>query len=449
MPIPLRHALLSVAFAVLGPFARCQEMPVAERPATERPATERPATELPVTELPVTELHGRLEEHAGLRVLRLWGTPAERGYAHGRLLGLDITAMLRLEFAARFGRKPALLQQVRGLLPRLIEYPEPVQHELDALWRGIVDSGADLQMAEFDRALDQKDLLLANALDVFGLLACSSFTVFGEQVAGGGVLTGRNFDWPLTGEHMIQRVLLVVQTLEDGQAIASVSWPGYVGTVTGVSKDGMFVCLHVGSATVSMTPEPGSWPAAIAARRILERGATGGAESVFADALRAVQYTSPPVGYLTHVVLPAIPEKGPPLTVFEADTEACEPGTRADGPFVLTNHFRTRTGGRGASRDSLDREKRLTAGIAGCMATDDRVVDIAEAWSMLESVQRGGGHAFATLHSLLFRHEPWLFELRLAEHEESGIVAAPVSSRRYVLRREQVFAPGDTGATGR
>jgi hypothetical protein len=28
-------------------------------------------------------LHGALERHDGLRVLRLWGTPTERGYAHG------------------------------------------------------------------------------------------------------------------------------------------------------------------------------------------------------------------------------------------------------------------------------------------------------------------------------------------------------------------------------
>ena len=36
----------------------------------------------------------RLAEVNGLRVLRLWGEPAQRGYAHGYLLAADIVALL-------------------------------------------------------------------------------------------------------------------------------------------------------------------------------------------------------------------------------------------------------------------------------------------------------------------------------------------------------------------
>ena len=35
---------------------------------------------------PASALRGRVETHGGLTVLRTWGTPDERGYAHGRLL---------------------------------------------------------------------------------------------------------------------------------------------------------------------------------------------------------------------------------------------------------------------------------------------------------------------------------------------------------------------------
>jgi hypothetical protein len=54
-------------------------------------------------------------------------------------------------------------------------------------------------------------------------------------------------------------------------------------------------------------------------------------------------------------------------------------------------------------------------------------------------VQRGGGHAFGTLHSLVFRQEPWCFELRIAELGPVGLVAAPVSSRRWSVPREVLF----------
>jgi hypothetical protein len=111
---------------------------------------------------------------------------------------------------------------------------------------------------------------------------------------------------------------------------------------------------------------------------------------------------------------------------------------------VLTNHFRTRTDGRAASGDSLDRERRVRAGIDECLISGDRKVSCDEAWDLLRSVQRGGGHAFGTLHSIVFRHDPWHFELRVAELEGKSVVPAPDATRRYTLTRSQVFGDGRT-----
>jgi hypothetical protein len=36
--------------------------------------------------------------------------------------------------------------------------------------------------------------------------------------------------------------------------------------------------------------------------------------------------------------------------------------------------------------------------------------------------------------------------MRVADHEESGLVGAPSSSRRYRLTREQVFGEADTAS---
>ena len=69
----------------------------------------------------------------------------------------------------------------------------------------------------------------------------------------------------------------------------------------------------------------------------------------------------------------------------------------------------------------------------------DRLVSIEETWVMLALVQRGGKRAFGTLHSLVFRPEPWCFELRIAEAKPEGLVGAPDSSRRFALPRETVF----------
>jgi len=392
------------------------------------------------------ELHGRVETHEGLRVLRLWGTPEQRGYAHGYLLAADIASMMNQEFAARFAAQPAMLVEARKALPRLIEYPEPIRRELDALWQGVVAAGVDRAMPELGRAFDEHDLLVANALDVFGLMGCSSFTVWGDKVQGGGVLTARNFDWPLTGAHMLEHTILIVQMPENAWGSASVAWPGYVGTVTGVSVDGVAAYLHVGTGVIAL-PEPSSWPSAIAARAILESPAVG--ERRFDVAAELLEYTSPPAGFLTHVVLPEAPNGDAPARCFETDVRECVPGAEPDGELVVTNHFVTREDGRRASRDSKDREQTVEKGIAGCMAVGDKVVDTNEAWDLLDSVAVGGKRRFGTLHSLVFRHEPWFFELRVADQRDGKVVAAPESGRRYRLTREQVFGGAANAARPR
>ena len=99
--------------------------------------------------------------------------------------------------------------------------------------------------------------------------------------------------------------------------------------------------------------------------------------------------------------------------------------------------------GRKASVDSVGRQKQLATGIAGCVDAGDRKVDVDEAWTILQSVERGGDNAFGTLHALVFRHEPWRFELRVAAVQDGKVVAAPSSQRRHALTRAQLFADGE------
>ena len=409
-----------LAALVFAPFAATQAPAAVAAPAAAR------------------ELHGRIEDVGGMKLLRVWGTPQERGYAHGMLLGKEVAAGAIAEFTARFGKQKAMLEMVRGAVDRLIEYPADVQTEIEALFQGLVDSKVDLAMPALGRAFDLTDLRIANALDVFGLMGCSGFTVWGEQVDGGGVLTARNFDWPFTGTHLLDGTILLVEHLADGRAICSVTWPGYVATVTGVSNDGVAVFLHVGTGKVSMTPEPSSWPTAIAARRILEELRPADAVAAIKKAKELLGYTSPPAGFLTRVVLPNVPKDGSPAAVFETDVKTCVLADATRGPCITTNHFETRKDGREASKDSLDRATKVRTGVEGCIADGDHKVAPAEAWTVLEGVQRGG-RSFGTLHALVFRHEPWCFELRLGTHGEKGCVPAPVSSRRFALSREQVF----------
>ncbi len=399
-------------------------------------------------------VQGRIDTVDGLRVVHVWGDAQQRGYAHGFLLAADVTTLVREEFAARFARLPGLLQQARGAIGRVVTFPDEVRTELEAVYAGVVAAGVSRDMPELEREFDLTDLLVANALDVFALMGCSGFCVWGEQAVGGGVLTGRNFDWPFTGQHMLDGTILLVQHPSDGRVVASVTWPGYVGSVSAVSSDGVAAFLHVGTGKLTRTPEPESWPTAVAAQLLLRRFDPAAPAAGFDLAAELLGYTSPPAGFLTHVVLPRPPADAAPVGLFEVDARKCVRADLPAGlPSVVTNHFLTRTDGRGASLDSVDRQKRIRTGLEQCLLADDRLVSVDEGWTML----RGGGHAFGTLHSLVYRHEPWVFELRVADlgvptrdaaNARRPVVAAPDSRRSYRLRRDQVF-PRDPAAAPR
>ncbi|MCA8956902.1 MAG: hypothetical protein KDC87_12565 [Planctomycetes bacterium] len=388
--------------------------------------------------------HGRLEEHGGLRLLRLWGTARERGRAHGVLLAEEIASLYRRELEARFSHQPGVLLRARAMLPLMVRYPADVDEEIKAMFEAVVEH-ASIALPRFRRNLDLIDARVINAMDVLATMGCSGFSVWGDQVAGGGVLSTRNFDWPITGRYLAERCLLVVQHPADGTAFATVGWPGYVGAVTGVSAEGVAIYLHVGNSRGRL-PRPGSMPAAVAARRILAGAGRKGtaplsAEDVFTRAKEELAETSPPRGYLARVVLPNAGE-GHPARVFEVDLEGVT--WQVDSArCVVTNHFLSRLGQRRVSRDS---EQRRIA-LEGCLervADAGRAITRDDAWATLAAVERRRAN-FATLHSLVFRAEPWVFELALAEWRDGAAapVAAPSSSRRFRLPRAQLFAPVD------
>jgi hypothetical protein len=392
--------------------------------------------------------HGRIEDHDGLQVLRLWGTPVERGRAHAALLGPEIVAMGRGELAARFTKKKDLLKRARRALPAIVKFPKDVRAEIKALFQGLQDSGTDMRMPVFGREMDLLDLEMINAMDILAMMGCSGITLWDEQVEGGGVLTGRNFDWRLTGPYMVDRCMLLVQHPHEGKSFASVAWPGYVGVVTGVNEDGIAIFLHVGNSGGKALPLPGSMPTAMAARETLRDTDVSDAYEAAGEFLRE---TSAPRGYLTRVVLPTSAE-GQPARVFEVDRSKVT--WRSAAPHcVVTNHFLSRKNGLKISADSRQRRQSLLADLQATLQGGGKAT-VTDMWRYLRSVDRGIDAArrlkkrskrarrSGTLHSLVFRNDPWVFELRIGEFDKAvGITAATRSGRHYRLTRAQIFTP--------
>jgi hypothetical protein len=200
-----------------------------------------------------------------LRTLEIWGTPAERGRRHGQNLAADIRRLRRvlLSYLARIslyaGGLPLfgfLKWLARGFWPYI---PPPLQQEMAA-----VAAGAEVSLG---------CVLLLNVVDdlVNNSPLCSALAVENRHTLRGACLMGRNLDYPVFTEPLAQFQTLFLLEPHQGQPLASLAWPGFVGVCTGLNAAG------VALAQLSAMSRDHSWrgtPAALRYRQALEEGRT-------------------------------------------------------------------------------------------------------------------------------------------------------------------------------
>ena len=208
-----------------------------------------------------------------LRTLEIWGDPQERGRRHGQALGGDIRLLRRaiLTYLARIslyaGALPlySLLQWLaRGFWPYI---PPHLQQEMTAL-----AAGAEVSLG---------GILLLNGVDDLANNSprCSSLAVGERHTAQGDYIMGRNLDYPVFTEYLSQLQTLFLISPHQGQRLASLAWPGYVGVCTGINASGVALA-QLSSMSRDRTLK--GTPAAMRFRQALEEGDTvaGVAESV-------------------------------------------------------------------------------------------------------------------------------------------------------------------------
>ncbi|MFQ5495566.1 MAG: hypothetical protein ACE5EX_09315, partial [Phycisphaerae bacterium] len=127
------------------------------------------------------QVNGRLERVGPFRLLRVWGTPEEMGFAHGFLVGKDYLAGAE-EYARNV---PAEVLKRDKRLRKLIgaaQLPESARQEINGIFDGIVAAvGKTPVFRRTGRRLRPDDLFFDNAYDFYRAFACSGFTVWGDK----------------------------------------------------------------------------------------------------------------------------------------------------------------------------------------------------------------------------------------------------------------------------
>ena len=217
---------------------------------------------------------GKLKTIRGQKVLQLWGTPEERAYCHGYLVGpqiMDFFNYVTVEyFAQSVDRYQEVLQYIQGHFAG----NAPYAGEADAMLQGMKDSGTHMTVATLHRELIRDDLIIQNNVAILrywalhdskfwpltgsllsnttkdGELAipfCTSAVFWGDWTQNlelaGALIHGKNND----GENDLHKVtvnsaLIIAATPPAGSGkkkTIGIDWPGYYGTYHGMNEDGL------------------------------------------------------------------------------------------------------------------------------------------------------------------------------------------------------------------
>ncbi|GEN75873.1 C45 family autoproteolytic acyltransferase/hydolase [Chryseobacterium hagamense] len=209
--------------------------------------------------------------------LRVKGNPLQLGYNNGALTQNLMQKQEEVFFSKVEGLVPSKFKQnlLRGFLKwynrkMYLNIREDYQAELYGLSRYSSDR-YDFIASKFLRSMYLHGAHdIGHAMQDLMMIGCTSLAVWNENTEDGNLLIGRNFDF-YVGDDFAKNKLIELVEPEEGIPYLSVSWPGMIGVVSGMNKEGITVTINAGRSKIPLTAKT---PISLVTREILQYAKT-------------------------------------------------------------------------------------------------------------------------------------------------------------------------------
>ncbi len=366
--------------------------------------------------LPITEnVNGELTEIEGIPLLILWGTNYEQGYAHGYLYAPEVIEYLEKQL----NQEEGLVEFMETfMLPNIDKYtvPEEYLQEMKGFLAGMeARAGGAVFVTAIDRTLTLNDVIASTCVDnIDHLLSthCTSFSAWDIVTAGGGTITGRNYDHPDDEINTGRYIFIVRKSPPESKALSwiSVALPGALNCETAMNSEGVtFATQEVNliretSATESFCPET------LLQRKLLE---SARAASVVEDVSAVLQDLYTNGGEAILMSWPS--DQGGCSAVFEIDGDlATGHGFTVRQPdsgfpyMIQTNQFYERLEPSASNRYSLIKNY-----LGGIISGDNPSLTVEKAWEILGQVP--SSESLLIQHAVVFEPDKMLMHVAFAE----------------------------------
>lgn len=205
--------------------------------------------------------------------LYIKGNPLQQGYNNGALTQNLMQRQEEIFFSKVENFVPSKFKQnlLRGFLKwynrkMYLNVRNDFQAELYGLSQYSSDK-YDFIAPKFRRAMYLHGAHdIGHAMQDLAMVGCSSLAVWGDKSEDGNLLIGRNFDF-YVGDDFAKNKLIEFVEPEEGIPYMSVSWPGLIGVVSGMNKEGITVTINAGKSKIPLTAKT---PISFVTREILQ-----------------------------------------------------------------------------------------------------------------------------------------------------------------------------------